>query len=70
MTWWTILKNIKGPYTPVECQTEEEIQDILESRDKREEIYGATPDYDINLGNLRTLNELRAGYFLSKIHMD
>lgn len=66
MTWWTILKNIKGPYTPVEFQTEEEIQDILESRKKREKIYGATPDYDINLGNLRTLNELRAGYFLPK----
>lgn len=70
MTWWTILKNIKGPYTPVEFQTEEEIQDILESRKKREKIYGATPDYDINLGNLRTLNELRAGYFLPKRHRD
>lgn len=70
MTWWTILKNIKGPYTPVEFQTKEEIEDIIESRIKREKIYGATPDYDINLGNLRTLNELRAGYFLPKKYRD
>ena len=45
------LKNIKGPYTPVEFQTTKEIEDILESRKKREKIYGETPDYDINLGN-------------------
>ena len=64
MIWWTILKNIKGPYTPVEFQTAEEIEDIVEDRRKRKEIYSQRPaDFDINLGNLKTLNELRASYF-------
>tara|TARA_R100000773_G_scaffold42978_1_gene40814 strand:+ start:1310 stop:2053 length:744 start_codon:yes stop_codon:yes gene_type:complete len=62
--WWTILKNIKGPYTPVEFQTEEEIEDIAEDRKKRNEIYGRrVSNFDVNLGNLKTLNELRATYF-------
>jgi len=64
VTWWTILKNIKGPYTPVEFQTEEEIEDIVEDREKTRKIYSQKPaNFDINLGNLRTLNELRASYF-------
>ena len=64
MIWWTILKNIKGPYTPVEFQTEEEIEDIEEDRRKRNEIYGRrVSNFDKILGNLKTLNELRASYF-------